>query len=515
MIDRDGFEALQNRWAAGDALRPVEDEARRRYAAEDPLAARELALFNELSGRLAAAADDDSPSVAAALARARGVRLRVVGPGEAPARPRSTLGRAGLGAALVIGAAAAFALLSRAPRVPEAKRPGSASPSVASVAAAPLPVTVARSELVFASGDVRVGAERAVVGEKTLAEGATVRTGDGRACLTIDPTIDVCLGPASEVTLEALRGASLRVRVVGGTAVAALAPRSAGQTFALAAGKLEATAHGTVYALEASDGRPVRVAVLEGTVSVSEPGEKSELLGAHAGLSVRAGAARAVDAVGRGEEARLSAWLRPRELARGGSFGVLELGEQGSLRALLDDQGPYDLPLRAFVSAGRHRVTLRAPGEPDRTLDADVEAGGVRRVTPTARSVDAAVPSARALLEQARDSLARGDSRAARVLYERLRETHPVSPEARTILVPLGKLELEAGAASRALSTFDAYVKGGGPLLPEALSGRVKALRALGRPTEERRAIEDLLARYPKTFEAPALSRRLQALGAL
>jgi len=515
MTTRDRFEALQNRWASGEALSPEENEARLRHAARDPLAARELALFAELSAELATAEDDDSPSVAAVLARARGVRLRIVGPGEAPGR-RSSRGarRAGL-AALGLAAAAGVVLFVRAQHDSVTDGPSLRARVVAAASATtPVPAPVARSELVFASGDVMVGGEPARVGVKTLTEGARLVTHEGRACVTIDPAIDVCTGPESELVLESLDGTRVRVGVRRGTAVAALAPRSAGHSFSLAAGKLAATAHGTVYALEAKAGEPVRITVLEGTVAVSETGGTTELLGAGAGLSVAAGSARAVDAVGRGEEARLRAWLGPRDLARDATLGVLEIDEQGALRVLLDDQGPFELPLRAFVSAGRHRVTLRSPAGPDRILEADVEAGGLRAIAPPEPGRDVTGPGARALLEPARERLAHGDSRGARALYERLLAAHPESPEARTILVSLGMLELESGSAARALATFDAYAKVGGPLLPEALSGRIKALRALGRHADEARAVEAFLARYPKSFEAPALTRRLESLRA-
>jgi len=511
VIDRATFDALQGRWVSGDALSADEDAARVAYAAVDPLAARELALFAELGGRLSAP-DDEAPNVASALARLRGVRLRVVAPGEVKGQGRSPFRRGTLVvlAALAAAAAAAVVLVRRQAAQLVAHAP--VSPPAAPAPAAAL--ASARSELVFASGDVTLGGGPAKIGGPTLGEGQHVATREGRACLSIDPGIDVCIGPYSEVLLDALGVSDVRVRVASGAAVAALAPRSGGHTFSLLAGDTEATAHGTVFALEAKQGRPERVTVLEGTVAVAATGGQGTLVPAHFGLSLTAGRAPALEQAGRGEEARLLSVLAPKELAHGAAVGVLEIAEEGPLRVSVDEHGPYELPLRAFVSAGRHRVALHPASGADTMVDTSVEPGGVRELAlpKAAPPSEEAVPSAHALLEQARARLASGDSRGASALYERLRQTHPGSPEAHTVLVSLGKLELESGSAERALELFDGYAKQGGALLPEALSGRIRALRALGRRADERRAIASYLASYPKSFAAQALQKRLDTL---
>jgi hypothetical protein len=78
-------------------------------------------------------------------------------------------------------------------------------------------------------------------------------------------------------------------------------------------------------------------------------------------------------------------------------------------------------------------------------------------------------------------------------------------------LVTVGKMELGQNSPARALAAFDAYLRRGGALRPEALGGRIRALRALGRSEEERRAIEQYLASFPNGFEAAALRKRLKA----
>jgi hypothetical protein len=77
----------------------------------------------------------------------------------------------------------------------------------------------------------------------------------------------------------------------------------------------------------------------------------------------------------------------------------------------------------------------------------------------------------------------------------------------------MGKLELNLGRQERALRHFDTYLRRSGALAPEALAGKIRALRALGRQTEELVAVRQYLARYPRGLEAPLLEKRLRELG--
>jgi predicted Zn-dependent protease len=178
--------------------------------------------------------------------------------------------------------------------------------------------------------------------------------------------------------------------------------------------------------------------------------------------------------------------------------------------------------MSTFVAGGKHRVVLRGSGE-ERTIEVEVAAGKVEELTLSTTGSGAAKPQIVAksssasespgqLLAKARSALKRGETGAALSAYRNLRKTYPNSPEAATVLVTMGKLELRQNSPASALTAFDSYLKRGGPLRPEALAGRVRALRALGRTAEERRAIESYLASYPKGFEALALKKRLSAL---
>jgi hypothetical protein len=511
----DRWNELQARWAAGEALSPEEERERLDSSRTDELAARELALFEDLRARGQGVEELPRGLVEKVLAAVGSrPRLHLLGPGERPPiAPRAPkLRRVALAAAAIAVPVAAAAAVFLALRTEKAPAPTSA---VTKVPASPL----ARSELVLASGEV-TAPEDARVGGRPLAEGDRVSTGDGRACLGIDPGIDVCVGPQSEIVINSLRLDDVRIQVNHGTAVAALTKREAGHRFALVAGHWDFVARGTVFAVEAPNVKAVEVAVLEGAVEVAGlPG--AALVPAHSRLVIeRSVGRRQPEAIGRGEEARFWALLAARGLWAKPELGVLEVraGEPG-LEVAVDRETPLTLPFHAFVPAGRRSLSLRTASGDEVTTSVDVVAGETLVVDPrelmashAALEETTAVPNAATLLARARNELASGNTRAALALYERLRAAHPTSPEARTVLVTIGKLELDLKKPAQALESFNTYLRAPGPLEPEALAGKIRALRALGRNADELRAIEAYLSRHPDGFESPLLRQRLEVL---
>lgn len=523
MTSRDRrWDELQNRWAQGERLSPEEEQKRLAYAEHDALARKELELFAEMRARATAPADPVAPAlIGRALEAINGSpRLRLVtstseGAPEVPASrsPRSRVALVAV-SGLLLAAASAFLLAGRF--LP--------ARSVAPPAAvrAPLAPSFARAELVFSAGEVQVTGRRSGVGEKPLDEGESVMTGEGRACLTIDPGIDVCLAAHSAIQLQSLAAASVRLRVERGTALATLSRRAPGSSFSLVTADVSALAHGTTYAVR-REGGVTDVIVVEGTVEVTRGPDKRELVGAHSRLIVPSPSGTLVKtAVGRSEEARLVALSAPRRLWSGAALGVLNLAAapSGGLHATVDDEEPLPLPLQTFASVGTHRVRWRNADGAESTVWTEVVAGETRHLAPPVVGSGSAVtaappekPSATSLLELARRELAHSRPRQALRLYEQLRATYPASAEARTVLVTMGKLELDLGRSGRALSRFEAYLRDGGTLVPEALAGKARALRALGRGPEERRAIQQYLAAHPGGFEAPLFAKRLNELG--
>jgi hypothetical protein len=319
-----------------------------------------------------------------------------------------------------------------------------------------------------------------------------------------------------------LTASGVRLRVTRGTALASLSRRAPGTSFGLMMADVSAIAHGTTYVAR-HEGDESEVIVVEGVVEVARGRDQGVLVDAHSRVVVP-GKARAFvkGPVGRSEEARLLALMAPHRLWAGASLGVLDLAAMppSTVQAIVDDEGPLPLPLQTFVSAGRHGVVWRDATGAETTSWIDVPAGETRRLgPPSATSAHATAsepvekPSATALLELARRELARGKSRPALSLYEQLRSTYPSSAEARTVLVTMGKLELDLGHPGRALDRFEGYLRGGGPLAPEALAGKARALRALGRTGEERRAIQQYLEAHRDGFETPLFTKRLSELG--
>lgn len=122
-------------------------------------------------------------------------------------------------------------------------------------------------------------------------------------------------------------------------------------------------------------------------------------------------------------------------------------------------------------------------------------------------------PSADALLRTAQDALAAKDTAGAIRKYSALLRHHPRSAQGRAARVSLGRLQLSAGRAKKALVQFERYLEGtGGGLRREAELGRIDALRKLGRVGTQKRAIEAFLIAHPNTVHAGYLRKQLETL---
>jgi TolA-binding protein len=155
------------------------------------------------------------------------------------------------------------------------------------------------------------------------------------------------------------------------------------------------------------------------------------------------------------------------------------------------------------------------PGPESPALRSAPSARVARTASPTPAPAQStpAVPhgdalSARSLFAQANEQRLSGDPRGAIVLYQMLTERHPASPEAELAELSLGKLLLQAGDASGALTHFR-RARSSGSLRSEALWGEADALKALGRTHEERQTLERLLALHPDGAYANAARKRL------
>jgi len=108
-----------------------------------------------------------------------------------------------------------------------------------------------------------------------------------------------------------------------------------------------------------------------------------------------------------------------------------------------------------------------------------------------------------------------GELRGAISQYLALERRYPASSQAGISRVSAGDLLLRLDEPAAALEQFDLYLgaHGSEPLAPEALFGRARCLRALGRSDDERAAWNEMARRFPGSVYEPSGRRRLEELG--
>jgi len=382
-------------------------------------------------------------------------------------RTRTTSLRLG-GGALVVATIAAGLVLWLRPRADAAPEAAStvASPSVTPAEALVTTIAWAGSARRPDGTVMRVG-DRVAVGDELHAgtEGACVRSSeDAFVCLAAGSTLRIAEASSTRRTFE----------VVAGRVVASLAHQTEGASFVLAGGGIQARAVGTVFSLEVGRGPAPIVCVLDGIVGVSR------------------GPATASD------EIRLE---RHQHLA-----------SPGAVEAATREEEEVDAALLDHVEALR-RFALLPELSPDHAADAGTNHP---RATPLGSSgTKAAAPAARSpgeYLAEAREARRAGRAGDAAKAYESLLRAYPDRDEAQAARLSLADLRLGSGDPSSALRMFDDYIAKGGPLEQEAREGRIRALRALGRTAQERAAIADFVARFPKSVHATRLEARAREL---
>jgi len=184
---------------------------------------------------------------------------------------------------------------------------------------------------------------------------------------------------------------------------------------------------------------------------------------------------------------------------------------------------PAGVAVPAPAPAKRSRAASapsRAHDAPDRVLEmsaASVPPPVKSRPSHRAQlppAVAPSAPSAAALFGEANVLRRAGDLRAAVARYQSLRRQFPESGEARLSAISLGDLLLDLDEPSAALRAFDSYLEDvhTGPLAEEALFGRGRSLRELGRDRAERETWTTLLRDFPRSGYEPAARRRLEEL---
>jgi len=532
---------LVDREAVGGCLSPEEETFCKDYTARNPVCQRELEFFKELANLSKAPDDKTRAIVNNALTFVEREQEQAQQTDEEPpdiqlfVRNRSP--HAWLLGGLAAVACALFALLWLNDDKPQQAKP------IANIEG-----SSPRVELVYASGQVRVNDRRVKVGDFLLEEGDLVEVLNGQACLAIDPGIDICQDVNTRLRVQKVSGNARRLELINGRVTASLAPQPKNMTFSVVAKDTVVTAIGTVFSVELSnDQEGIETAVLAGKVTVARKSD-NRVVRAHQRATVHNSAAR-VTSIVRADESQYWALVQHIDLWKGPATSVLDLRSAPTgATVLLNGQSIGAAPLSSLIPAGRHRIALKIG---DRTVLDQPFSSEAGQVALKSIDLKSAVRSwlsetdsdladtqikpepkkkasddyrnrikwltqtpAGQLIRVARKYMQQSRWEDAAYAYRELRQTQPQSVEAHTVLVPLGRLELDhLHQPKQALQNFELYLRqGGGSLSQEARFARVKALRQLGKRSEEIDAVEEFLERYPSSFESKILRRRLETL---
>ncbi|WP_437757855.1 tetratricopeptide repeat protein [Sorangium sp. So ce1389] len=192
---------------------------------------------------------------------------------------------------------------------------------------------------------------------------------------------------------------------------------------------------------------------------------------------------------------------------------------QPSLRAVVSrpraaappagEPAPDGAPASAGAAAAPAGAALPEPAAPAaRPQEAPRGPGAAASSASSARSAEQ-------LFREANEARRAGSTQRAIELYRALQKGFARSPEATLSLVSLGSLLLNSGSPAAALAQFDRYLgtAGARPLAVEALYGRGRALRALGRSADEAQSWRRLLREHPSSPYVEHARRRLAELG--
>ncbi len=536
---------LVDREAVGGHLSPDEETFCRDYAAHNPVCQRELEFWKELAVISVEPDDKTRTIVDNALSTVEREQDQTqqteAEPPEIQLFIRNRSPHAWLLGGLAAVACALFTLLWFNDDGPQKKKP-----------IAIIENGAPRVEVVYASGQVRVNDRTVKVGDLLLEQGDLVEVLNGQACLAIDPGIDICQDVNTRLRVLQASGNVRRLELITGRVTAALAPQPKNMSFSVVARDTVVTAVGTVFSVELSNDREgIETAVLAGKVTVSRKSNTKKtdnrVVQAHQRAIVHKSAARVTPIV-RADESQYWALVQHIELWKGPATSVLDLRSAPTgATVLLNGQSIGAAPLSSLIPAGSHRIALKIG---DRTvLDRPFssEAGQVALKSVDLKSVvrnwlsetksdlvdtekeeepkksASSGPNrvrlfthnpAGQLIRVARRYMQQSRWEDAAFAYRELRQTQPQSVEAHTVLVPLGRLELEhLHQPKAALKNFELYLRqGGGSLSQEARFVRVRALQELGRTSQEISAIEEFLELYPSSFETNILRHRLEKL---
>ncbi len=385
---------------------------------------------------------------------------------------------------------------------------------------------------VLLAGEVLVGNQGAAIGHH-LTSGERLRTGDGRAVVNLPTEITLSMGPNTHLSYLQHEDSSLEISLEEGRIQLSLSPgvERAGFSVVTEDGRIDVT--GTIFSVNA-DEETVEVRVLRGEVEITGRQGEQRRLGTRAATTLGTNQVRTLS---KDEEETLWKEVRTVELLDSEDNTVVDIESTPVGAAVsIDSVVLGRTPISAAVRSGYREITLIVNEEQVARKLVDIYTGSrlswdfdlieaqnaapgssvapaptaSRRGTASDREL-----SAQQLLLKAQSLRAERDWAGAADAYQKLVVRFPSSAEARASFVSLGEIQLnKLGKPAVALGQFNKYLRAvkSGPLAQEALWGKGRALKSLGRPNEEKMTLDLFVARFPKAIQAREVKARLADL---
>jgi hypothetical protein len=429
-----------------------------------------------------------------------------------------------LGLTALVGGAAGAWLIGLTTH-DEGATPDSAPAVVAARTAANEDDDTSRATLLLSTSDAKINGQPLKSGTE-LAAGSRIETGEGRVCLQLPRDVVTCAAPQTEMTLSSL-GRQRALALSRGHLASTLKKQDEGNSYSVVTPEGTLTAVGTTFGVRVAPGGQTSLSVEHGAVMAEASGgqrvvqqdQRIEL----SSMQVTALA----DEESQGDAELLS----PVRLWTPSDVSGLVLNTSPSGASVsLDGVSMGTTPLSVHVPRGVYQLRVELPGyeRVERQLRFDgkplsetwtlerTEDSEITSAKPDSNKSDSAKPDSASpaeLLRTASEARAQGQFARAAQAYRRLQTGYPGTAEARTSVLSLAELELShLGRPAQALRSFDKYLQRGGALSREALYGKIRALRALGRHTQERQSIRTFLDKYPRSTYATTLRKRLEEL---
>ena len=341
-------------------------------------------------------------------------------------------------------------------------------------------------------GEVRLNGKTLLAGASLKLNTPVTTAAGGTSLLALPSGIVMWMESESEMYVTKPDTDHLNVVLKSGKVVFSVDPKRKGPTFAVTTAMGQVEVKGTVFSVRAS-GKEMEVKVLRGKVMVND--------GPVGRRSVVAGGALAMPSERRW---RLSPSEQRTEFVALAHYGA-EIGERAPTvrpTAVQEPQlsSPSQNPLDGTTPPSGISGRLKSSRE-----------SGANCKRSESRHADI---SLKQLTKQIRALRRAKQWQNAALTYRQLIARYPNTNEGRAAVVALGDIELTMLNRPRdALASYELYLDSGIKTLElEALYGKARALRMLGRTADEKRVLSRLTHQYAGTPQARNASARLRQL---